>query len=774
VSKPTVLMLWLVVIVASIAGVTRTRFTADLSAFLPSAPTEEQALLVDLLRDGIASRMLLVGIEGGTATNRAQASRALASALRDSPRFVAASNGESIGTEADQTWLFDHRYLLSPAVTPAHFSTDGLHEAIAESIDMLASSAGLMLKPILTRDPTAETLHVIEQLSRYQTARPGLWVSRDGQRSLLLATTTASGADTDGQAEAIDTLRSTFALVTEQSRLDGLKLLISGPGVFAVNARATIKDEVARLSLTGAALIIGLLLVIYRSPTALLLGLAPVATGALVGICTVSLAFGHVHGITLGFGIPLIGEAVDYAIYYFIQRNGGDIHRFWRTIRLGVLTSVFGFAALLLSGFPGLAQVGLFSMSGLVAAVLTTRYVIPWLTPTTFAIRNVDHFGRGLTALMAHAYVLRWIPLAASLLAGGVLWMHRDHLWHHELGALSPVPETDQRLDEQLRRDLPAPDVRFLVVTSGPDADTVLTQAERAGRVLDTLADQRIIGGFDNPAGFLPSTTTQRARLASLPDADTLRTRLKAATRDLPLSADKLTPFVDAIDAARQGSPLTRADLDGTSMALAVDAMLIHHRNHWRAVLPVRSPADGTAINADTVRKALATADIDNTAFVDIKLESERLYAGYLSEARTAAIGGVAAIVVLLAVALRSTRRLLRLALPLLATVLVVIGALNAFGERLTLLHLVGMLLVVAVGSNYALFFDAGDQRVDGQDLRTLASLVVANLTTLAGFGILAFSTVPVLHAIGIVVGPGALLALLFAAVMHPQAERRP
>jgi predicted exporter len=54
---------------------------------------------------------------------------------------------------------------------------------------------------------------------------------------------------------------------------------------------------------------------------------------------------------------------------------------------------------------------------------------------------------------------------------------------------------------------------------------------------------------------------------------------------------------------------------------------------------------------------------------------------------------------------------------------------------------------------------------------RTLASLLLANLTTVAGFGVLAFSSVPVLHAIGITVGPGAILALLFSAVFaEPQA----
>jgi len=767
------ILLWLVVLIACVVGVSRARFTADLSAFLPSAPTEEQALLVDLLRDGIASRMVLVGIEGADAPTRARASEALAERLRASPDFVAASNGRSMGTEADQRWLFEHRYLLSPAVTPARFSTEGLHSAINESIDLLASSAGLLLKPIVTRDPTAETLQVIEHFSRYRAASTasGLWTSRDGTRALLLVTTAASGADTDGQAAALDQLQHAFKEATAGLSPE-LHLLMSGPGVFAVNARATIKDEVARLSMIGAGLIIALLLIVYRSPVALLLGLAPVLTGALAGIVAVSLGFGTVHGITLGFGITLIGEAVDYAIYYFIQRDAQDDSGFWRTIRLGVMTSLCGFAALLLSGFPGLAQVGLFSMTGLTAAVLTTRYVLPALTPARFQIRDVSAIGRGLALLMHHGRMLRWLPLLAAALFAGVLLIHRDQLWHHELGALSPVSDAAQDLDASLRRDLPAPDVRFLVVSSAGDADTALAHAEALARTLAPLADRGLIGGFENPARFLPSRATQQARIDSLPDSEVLRERLAAATADLPLRAERLAPFVDDIARARTSHPLTRTDLDGTSLALAVDAMLIHHGDHWRALLPVRAPADGRDIDPEAIRAALATSGVPDTVFVDIKAESERLYHGYLREAQLASAGGVGAILVLLAIALRQPRRLLRLALPLVATVAVVIGTLNLTGERLTLLHLVGMLLVVAVGSNYALFFDAGEQGRSGPSPRTLASLVVANLTTLAGFGILALSSVPVLHAIGIVVGPGALLALVFSAIMHSEPNR--
>lgn len=85
-------------------------------------------------------------------------------------------------------------------------------------------------------------------------------------------------------------------------------------------------------------------------------------------------------------------------------------------------------------------------------------------------------------------------------------------------------------------------------------------------------------------------------------------------------------------------------------------------------------------------------------------------------------------------------------------------------GEVLTIFHLIGLLLVVAVGSNYALFFDA--TLSGGATDRTALSLALANATT--GFGMRAFSSVPVLSAIGLTVGIGAFLSLAFAAALAP------
>ena len=113
---------------------------------------------------------------------------------------------------------------------------------------------------------------------------------------------------------------------------------------------------------------------------------------------------------------------------------------------------------------------------------------------------------------------------------------------------------------------------------------------------------------------------------------------------------------------------------------------------------------------------------------------------------------------------------------PLLLAVLLTMGGLAAFGVQLGILHLVGLLLVVAVGSNYALFFDMlrhqshGDPAMGvGLDHETLASLLLANVVIVISFGLIALSGIPALAAIGRVVAPGTLLALVLSAALAPR-----
>jgi hypothetical protein len=178
-----------------------------------------------------------------------------------------------------------------------------------------------------------------------------VWFSADGNRAVLLAQTLAAASDIDAQKSDLELCPCRLRPGAAGSEA---RLLATGPGVFSVASRERIRADALRLSLLATALISAMLLALYRSLRVLGLGLLPVASGALAGVAAVSLAFGAVHGITLAFGVTLIGEAVDYAIYFFTQSAPGaspstTFERLWPTLRLGMLTSIFGFSAMLFS-----------------------------------------------------------------------------------------------------------------------------------------------------------------------------------------------------------------------------------------------------------------------------------------------------------------------------------------------------------------------------------------------------------------------------------------
>ena len=243
---------WLFGLALAVGIAVRARYVADLSAFLPSAPTPQQAVLLDQLKSGTASRLVLVGIEGNDATARADASKRLAEALRASGLFASVDNGDTTPWQDAGRFVFEHRYALSPAVDAARFSVDGLRAAIDETLSLLGTPAGSLIKPILLRDPTGETVRIADALTPAQAPKSeqGVWVSRTAPRAVLVMTTRAGGADLDGQQVALQAIRDAFAtlapVAAKQGAVDAiatLRLEVTGAGSFGVAFNVRTADK---------------------------------------------------------------------------------------------------------------------------------------------------------------------------------------------------------------------------------------------------------------------------------------------------------------------------------------------------------------------------------------------------------------------------------------------------------------------------------------------------------------------------------------------------
>ncbi len=758
-------IVWLLFVAACALIVGHARFTADMSAFMPRDPTPTQKIMVEQLRDGVVSRLILVGVEGAPPGALAELSKRMAAQLRSAPELAGINNGERAGLEKDFQLLWRNRYLLSDAVTPQRFTPAGLKESLTGYLELLSTPMSGMAQRVLPGDPSGELIHLLEQLQgeAHPAMQEGVWFSRDGMRAMLLAYTAGAGNDIDAQERAMQAIREAFEGARKAlPEAAQAQVRMTGPGVFSVESRASIRDDAWRLSLIATLLVASMLLLLYRSPRVLALGLFPVASGALAGVAAVSLDFGSVHGITLGFGVTLIGEGVDYAIYLFTQIGHNEapqstLRRIWPTLRLGVLTSICGFSAMLISGFTGLAQLGLFSIAGLIVAVSTTRWVLPHLLPQGFSVHASTRFSSALMALVRRAPRARTLLFVLVAAALALLAWKRDALWNDSLSSMSPVPKESLALDEQLRRDMGAPDVRYMLVLSGSDQEGVLQQGEAVAAIMRGLVAQGRLDGFDVP--LLPSRAVQQARQAALPDAAAARSHLARALQGLPFRSSTFAPFAQEIAAAKQQPLLDRAALQGSSLGLKLDTLLVQREGRWSLMLPLRGVKDAQALERDI--RASGNAFV----LLDMKRESEQMFRDYRHEAAKNALFGALAIVVLLFASLRSVRRVLEVCLPLGAAVVAVTAWLVLTEHALSIFHLIGLLLVVAVGSNYALFFDHRCASPQDRE-RTVTSLLFANASTVLGFGLLSFSQSPVLNAIGSTVASGAVLSLVFSAIL--------
>ncbi|KRA82139.1 hypothetical protein ASD78_00795 [Lysobacter sp. Root667] len=756
-------LLWLAALaLAGWAISQRLQLSGDLRRFMPSAQTPAQKLLIDELGEGPGSRLLLVALSGDTPQALAAQSEAMRNALATKPEFKLVANGADLGLDAIPERLRPYRYLLSPTLDTNLFDAAYLGDELQARVQDLGSPASAMLEPLLPNDPTLETLKLAEawQPANAPQRLHGVWFDRAGREALLALETRAAGFDPTGQQAAIDAIRAAFAQARGASKS---QLTLSGPGAFSVEIGGRTAREASLIGTIDSLVFVLLLWLAYRSWKAPLLGGLPLASAGLAGLGAVALLFDGVHGITVAFGFTLIGVAQDYPIHLFSHQRPGlspwaSARALWPTLGTGVASTCIAYLTFMVSGVDGLKQLAVFTIVGLGTAALTTRFVLPALIdPSPRDAAGSAWLARAWAAL-ARLPRLRGIGIALlAALALALAWLAPGPFWQNDLAKLTPVPADALARDAQLRGELGAPDVRYVIALEAGDAEAALRGSEGLLPALDRLRAQGAIAGYDLAARYLPSAATQRARQIKLPGAATLDAALASAVADSPFRADAFAGFAADVAAARSAPPLTAADLDGTPLAASVAGLLLQRPGHATALVSLSGLNDPAAV------ARIATAH--GAQLLDLKQASESLVAAY----RGRVLWALALAAVLLAatvwIALRSPRRVLRVLAPMALTTLLILAVLRGLGVELNLFHLVALILAAGLGLDYALFFDhAGDDYAE--QLRTLHAVIVCSLTTLLVFALLALSSIPVLRAIGATVALGVAFNFVLALLI--------
>jgi predicted exporter len=750
---------------------THTHVESELSRLLPEGATPTERLLLTELRTGATARLILLALEGEDADRLAEASKQLAAWMNKSGAFHYVGNGEQAWTQEERERLFQYRYVLSPHVQESMFSRDQLRHSLEQRLSDLTSPLSPMVKALIPADPTGEFMKILQGWMTWAAPRrhQGVWFSSDLRRALLVAETKATGFDMESQEQLQEQIRETVR------RVAGVPVgaapphvVMTGPSVIAVEMRQTIQDDVWRLSVYATLLVTTLLFVSYGSVSILVLSLLPLASAVVAGIAAVDLAFGFIHGITLAFGITLLGVVDDYPIHLFSHltresRAPAVMKEIWPTMRLGVVATALGFSALLLSGFPGLSQLGLFAMVGLFTAACMTRWVLPHIIPMGFHARREGlQAARWVDALTRARLV---VPLMVVLALGAFMWSDTP-LWEEDIANLSPISTEQQARDLALRNELGGPEVRDLIVVEGSSEEEALQRSETLALALDSLVGKGELAGYDLAARYLPSRRTQQTRQASLPDRETLERNLTSAIKGLPFKPGLFQPFLDAIEKAKTQEPIEIQTFSGTALGLKLNSLLFMREGRWVAIVPLRGVSD-----RKTIRDYLASWHEQDVTYLDLKEESNRMVGTYRNEALRLLGWGVLAIGLVLLVGLRDPITVLRVMLPIGSALVVMAALLHALGERFSLFHLASFLLVIGLGLDYALFFNRR-HGTPAERGRTVFGLVVCSTTTISVFGVLALSQIPVLRAIGMTTALGSLACLAFAALLAESPEK--
>jgi len=773
--------LWLIAIAISLWVLfTRAHMSTDMAQFMPDAKTPAEKLLLEELNQGAASRLLLLAIEAKdphspvtqqTIQTLAQLSREFAKQLKQSERFNRVDNGMPAKQDKqDQRLLFQYRYLLSHQINQERFQTPSLRALLERRLLELSSPMGMMNKRTFTKDPTNELGTIVDSLQPQQNTNTqyGVWFSGDNRKALLMLQTQAPGFDLDAQERNITAIGKIFQSLDQGTPAQNYTLTLSGSSVFATQSRKKIEKEITLLSAAAGIAVILILLLAYRSVSLTLISALPLVSGILFGTAGVILAFGQIHGVTLAFGVTILGVAIDYPIHAFSHLKPPrsvtyNIGRIWPTLRLGVVTTATGYLAMAFTHFSGLAQLSWFAIIGLLAAAAITRWVVPAVLPAYYVPKTAQQTNGvlapdGIFARMLQPgfkTTLGMIILAIT--ACGYITLTDKTIWQNDLSALSPLPKDKLQLDKQLRAELGAPDVHHMVLISDTSAETVLQKSEQLDQKLRELKTAGIVASVDMASHYLPSVKTQTQRQALLPDELMLRQQLTAAVQGMPFRDGQFEPFVQSVVDSKTLPALTLEHLQNSALGLKLSSLLFQRSDHWTAVVILYD-----ARQPQKLTEWFQQQDLDGVYYLNLKQTSNILVSSFRQETLSRMQWAILAIIVVLWLGLRSWDYLVAATLPVGAAIVCVMALLIALDMPLSLFNLVAVLLVFGIGIDYGLFFNRNE--VDIQEkLRTFHALSVCCISTVTVFGLLSLSHIPVLKDMGHTVSVGVLLSFVFA-----------
>ena len=605
------------------------------------------------------------------------------------------------------------------------------------------------------------TLHSQLMGGRF-TLRDGVLAAEDSSVSYVMwsaaLSPTVSTMASDGHVLArLDRVLDSLRLAHE-----GLRIEKSGVPFHSYESSKNAQSEVAWISGVSIVLILLLLLWAFRTPIPIVCTLVAIGVAICAALSGTWALFGSIHVFTFVFGTSVIGVSIDYAIHFFTDwkhgtsESGLDIRRhIFKGLLLGFMTTELSYIALTFADFPLLRQMAVFSIIGLASSFATILLLFPNLplpqgsvsaktvAPTKIPAFILDLYDR----FSPRTVVVAGIVLLMALVPGVLkLNIHTDM---RALYAMSENLKRSEALNARLN-NLGISANYFIV--EGSSEQELLQNEEALVRRLDSASSsvEPVLGGYLATSAYIPSSKTQDDTFEGI-------RRLYASPvfgellRDLNLSSDS----VRVPDASpRYLTP--QSDIPASFRSI-LSMLWIGEVNgkFYSAVFPLHVAANfEIAQFAEALPFVYAVNKMDNVnaTLTDLSRVALLLVAlAYL---------GVFAVLVLVygfVQALKVIRA------PVISCFFIA-AVFGYCGIPFNFFAIVGVILTLGIGIDYALFFKEGGSR----NLTTALAVMLSAMTTLISFGSLSFSSfVPVATF-----GFSVLLGILCCFALSPFSRR--
>jgi predicted exporter len=766
--------------------VSRFQVSTDITAFLPTSEDRSIGEFSRAVARGPLSRAMVLTLAARDEPSAVIASRRFEEALRQhpdvGPHLESLEGGPPAGFER-QIWDLYHPRRFGfvaedPEAALARTSDEALRasaEALVKrlrhpdssAIARLAPSDPLFVLPNLFRrveETGAQQLRVVE----------GRFLTRDGHESVLFLTTRDSAFDSSVQAPLLRGIQSVFNDL-KKALPEVVALQQSGVNRFAVRAESSIRADIQRITLFSIVGLCLLLWLLFRSFRLVLLTAVPVGLGVLAGCAVVLAVYGRIHGVTLAFGASLIGVCVDYVIHLYCHHcvspspDGpyGTLRAIWKALVTGAATTAMGFAALAWSSFPGLREVGLFSFSGILAALGSTCFVVPSLVPSEpqpveARQRFVNLLGRVFRSLRSRRVAPGlFLLVTVAVAAAGLPWVH----WNQDFASLNRLDPELFAEDAAVRAKVMLLEQMRFIVATGHDDESALQVNDAVFSALAEAQAAKQVDRYQSIGALLPSARKQTTVAEAFRGSPELWERLTHAYARAGVEPNALAPFKRDLEAALV-PPLTFDDLLASPLAPLARRFRIELDGEVGWISFLHGIQDPSALER-------RLTDIPGARFIDQTSMMRDANSAYQRHTLELIGLGLLGVMFMLIARYGNARMVIAAFFPSLLAAAVTVSILSLAGVGLDLVSLTALLVVVSVGVDYSVFLVDADSAGEIDRSATLLSIVVAWLSTVLGFGLLSLSHYPALRVIGLTAVVGVTASFLLAPVSLTLTARR-